>query len=342
MRSRGMRSSCAHVALIALVAVIGSCDTARTSHTSAATAPLRWQRAHHLPVPTIVHVADFDPLTIRERPGGFAALDRYAQQLVLFDSSLQVSRRVSRRGGGPGELDGVIRLERWAHGLAVGEGRNARISLFTDDGSFRGVAGSRYPGTPFALRSDRRLAVPAQRSDILVETALFDARERGGLGVRAPSTTPADERFVGMDLLAYRNDGSLLVLENRNGALLALADDGRVTAEWTLPDDWLASLRARRGTRVAAVEAIAGARVFGAPLFKDLSLSGDRALVLQPLAPHCLLLIDLVQSTIVPLSTNDPELDASLCRAESAVLTPQRLVVAVSDSLIHFRSPIGA
>ncbi len=342
MRTRGVRSSCAHVALIAVVAGGGACTERTAAPIDAQASMLTWERPLVLPDPRVAQFVDFDPLTIRERRGGFAALDRYAQQLVLFDSAFHVVGRRGRRGGGPGELDGVIRLERWRHGLAIGEGRNARLSLFNDDGDFRGLGGSRYYGTPFAIRDDRTFATPSQLTTALAEMASLDERTRRTIGMRPPATDPADDRFVGLDLVAYRPDRTLLVLDNRNGSLHAVRDDGQMTAQWHFPAEWLTSLRSRRSARVSTVEAIAGARVHGAPLFKDLSVTGRLALILQPLAPHCVLLVDLSESTVVPLHASTPDLHDALCRAESAVLTQRDLVVAVNDSLLQFVSPFRA
>ena len=80
----------------------------------------------------------------------------------------------------------------------------------------------------------------------------------------------------------------------------------------------------------------------GAPLFKDLSVSGGQVLLLQPLTPHCVLLVDLARSIVVPLHADTPALHDALCRAESAVLTPRDIVFAVNDSLLQFISPFRA
>jgi hypothetical protein len=139
--------------------------------------------------------------------------------------------------------------------------------------------------------------------------------------------------------MAYRPDGTLLLLENRVGTLLALRDDGVVTQSWSFPSVWVQALRERRAARVAAMEARTGTKVYGAPLFKELSVHGDRALLLQPMPPLCMLMVDLVAATATPLRAGEPTLDDALCRAESAALTGSALVVAVNDSLMRFPFP---
>jgi len=291
--------------------------------------------------PHVFVFGDFDPLTVRARPGGFAALDRVTQQLVLLDSSLAITARVSRRGAGPGELDGVLRLVPWAGGLAVGEGRNRRISLFSHEGRFRGIAGTPYSGTPFAIRDDKWIATASTRAESLLELSRLDAPIRQPIGQRPLVDAPDEARHVGQDHLVFRADGTVLMLENRTGSLFEFKDDGSMTAQWTLPESLVAALRSRRRERVRAVEAATGARVYAAPLFKDIAHVGGSVVVLQPMPPHCVFLISLFSETITPLDGGSSHVNDALCRAESLALTSQDLVLAVNDSILRFPSPLS-
>jgi hypothetical protein len=339
MRTQGMRSSCALVACILVGLVSGGCAPSATD-ASMRHDTLIWGAPRTLSSPRVRTFAEFDPLTIRPRPGGFAALDRITQQLVLLDTTLRVTARVGRRGGGPRELDGVLRIVDWEQGLAIGEGRNRRITLFSAEGEFRGIAGTPYAGAPFAIRADRWFATASASPAQLVEMSRLDARERQRLGARPAELEASDARHFGQDLVRFREDGSLLVLENRTGHLIALRDDGTMTARWILPDVVLSALRARRTARVSAVESASGARVYSAPLFKDLALVGDQLLILQPLAPHCMLLVDLRTASILALDGDTKDVNDAVCRAESVAMTAHDLILAVNDSLLRFASPI--
>jgi hypothetical protein len=341
MRTQGLRSSCARVALMALAAGVSGCSHSARGEDAVAESTLVWRAPITLGAPEIHSYPDFDPLTIRARPSGYAALDRVAQQVVLFDSSLRITGRVARRGGGPGELDGVLRLVSWRGGLAVGEGRNGRISLFSEAGQFRGIAGTPYLGTPFAIRDDRWYATASKFAEPLLEMSHLDARSRRLIGQRPGVVDPADARHIGQDHMVFRADGSLLVLENRTGHLFSVRDDGAMTERWILPQDFLASLRTRRAQRVTAVEAVSGTRVHAAPLFKDIAHLGGTVVILQPMAPYCVLLVSLFSATVTPLDGGTEAINDATCRAESVALTPAALVLAVNDSLLRFPSPMS-
>jgi hypothetical protein len=341
MRPQGLRSSCALVALMVLAVASTGCGRAAAGAHTPDESPLEWRAPLTLPPPDVHTFPEFDPLTIRARPAGYAALDRVTQQLVLFDTALRITARTARRGGGPGELDGVLRLVSWRGGLAVGEGRNRRISLFSADGTFRGIARAPYRGTPFAIRDDRWFAAATSADAALLEMSRLDSPDRTLVGQRPAVVDPSDARHIGQDLLVFRPDGSALLLENRSGQLVSVRDDGTMTERWMLPEPFLASMRSRRAQRVAAVETLSGGRVHAAPLFKDLAHVGGSVVILQPLAPHCVLLVSLFSATVTPLVGGTEAINDAACRAESVALTPSELVLAVNDSLLRFPSPFS-
>jgi hypothetical protein len=267
-------------------------------------------------------------------------LDPKAHQLVLLDTSLVETSRIGGEGSGPGELRGPVRLERWDRGLAVGEGRNARISLFTADGQFRGIVQRRYLGGPFAISERGILMTPVQTPPHLVDVGSIDAAIPRRTGIRPPAENVLDERHTGRDLIVRRADGSAVLFENRTGAVLQLRDDGTVTAEVSFPTAAVSAWLDHRRRRVALFEGQGGGRVYSAPLLKDVSVDGNVVMLTSSVAPYCVLLIDPEFRSIRSVRSEDPSIDEILCRAESVALTARHLVVAVDDSLLRFRSPL--
>jgi hypothetical protein len=335
----GLRSSCARVAHLAL-GLLASCGRVAPATDGAValreTTPITLDTTAHL----VRWDPDLAPLTIRTRTDGFAVLDRGRQQLVLLDSALQPERRIGRRGSGPGELNGITRLEAWPRGLAIGEGGNGRISLYAMNGAFTGVVRRRYLGTPFTLSRSGALTTPVQVPPHLVDVGSLDDATPRRVGVRPPVAHPDDERHMGRDLLFRLPNGRALLIENRTGVLFELDDDGTVTASWTLPMALGDALRQQRRSRVAAFEARSGNRVFAAPLMKDASAASEYVLIAHSVAPRCLLLLDLRSIEARPIAVPDSALNAALCRAESIAITTDYLAVAADDSLLLFRSPI--
>ena len=335
----GLRSSCALVVRIALLAS-GACSRSTESAASIAAMTV----GPSILLDTSGMLVRFDstlsPLSVRSRPNGFAAVDPKVQQVLLLDSALTVVARVGSAGSGPGELRGVVRVEPWHRGLAVGEGANARISLFTADGAFRGVVQRPYRGGPFSISDRGVLLTPAQVPPHLVESGSINDPTPSRIGRRPPAIDPQDERHTGRDLIVRQANGQVIIVENRNGALLEVRDDGTVTTQFTLPEPMLSAIQDHRRRRVALFESRASGRVFAAPLLKDVAAHGDRLILSSSVAPFCLLIVDLERRSVRPVQSIDPTLNDALCRTESIALSSLHLVAATDDSLLRFRSPL--
>jgi hypothetical protein len=335
----GMRSSCALIARIAISAGV-ACSNAQLPISEHATLAIGTAITLDTAGLLVRFDSSFAPLSVRARSGGFAVLDPKAHQLVLLDTSLSVVSRVGAEGSGPGELRGPVRLERWERGLAVGEGQNARISLFTSEGRFRGTVQRRYLGGPFAISERGVLMTPVQTPPHLVDVGSINAPFPRRTGSRPPAVNSLDERHTGRDLIVRRADGLALMIENRTGSVLQLRDDGTVTAELSFPPGIVGAWLDYRRRRVALFEERGGGRVFSAPLLKDVSVAGNHLLLTSSSEPYCVLLIDPELRTIRSVRSHVASVNEMLCRSESVALTDRFLVVAVDDSLLRFRSPL--
>lgn len=337
MMLMGLRSSCARLAILA--GGMLACDTTTTP--VAASLPLI--EGAPISVSSAGRLVQWDPsitpLSLRPYRGGYAVIDRTEQQLVLLDSALTVQRRIGRRGSGPGELRGAVRIETWAHGLAVGESANGRFSLFDDEGRLLAVSQRRFLGTPFGIDATGMITTPVQTPPQLIDRGHFTRATPTRTGTRPHPATPIDARHTGRDLVLVTETGDILLLENRTGVLLQLDDDGRVTRRWTFPEPFIEGLRRLRRDRVALFESRTGSRVYAAPLIKDASLLGRSILIAFSATPACLAVVDLDASQFHVVQVDDASLGAALCRAESVALTSSALAVATDDSLIRLATP---
>ncbi len=124
-------------------------------------------------------------------------LDRFAQQVFVFDSSGAYSHAIGRKGEGPGEL--------WrASGVSIGpdnrvwvpDPATARVTVFEPDGSFVTALARRGQGYPFTGAWDRAVGPAGHYTDWRL---WFPNRRRGGL--------PAETQLFPVLVRADAEDG---------------------------------------------------------------------------------------------------------------------------------------
>ncbi len=155
-------------------------------------------------------VSEFDVA----RDGRLYVFDRPGRQLLIFDTTGALLRRVGRQGSGPGEFrsnNGMVVL---ADGrLALWDSNNARISFFSSDGDYQ--TSWTVPGgfsTSNGLRTDRsgallwyRPVTAPREGEILGRFGLVRVRDGGAIG---DSLVPPDLPVERITYVARQDGGT--------------------------------------------------------------------------------------------------------------------------------------
>ena len=250
-------------------------------------------------------------------------------QIAIFDATLEFQGRISRPGGGPGELERPGWLAMTPEGnLAVRDQGNGRISVFSLAGQF--MTSRPAPGTAgqFAPLSGDRF-VAARSMDDSKPFSLIDSEGEHEFG---GDNYPATPLFFGSSVILVEDgDGTNKLAHLTDTGLLQVMDTmGTTVSSHPVPTEVLEALNARRDEI---------ARVFpgvvSQPLIKQMEpVPGRGIFLLIPLQDNPLLFFDLTTLEWVAVAVSDWEPTRYLvANATSIAAADDRLFVATGEQL---------
>jgi hypothetical protein len=278
------------------------------------------------------------PLHARAARGVVFVADRATDRVAVLDTLGNVIRWIGSRGRGPGEILGIAHLATRRGHLLVAEALNGRVSEFTTGGRFVRTYSS--PFAAGALAATHSVVVTAARSHTHYAARLQVAADQKPVLPRprlpASLANVRWSRVPGHDLIAA-DSASVWTLDQGTGALCRFEHPSRAGSCRQLPETLLQRLRQYRDDRVATFERSTPLRVQAAPLVKDMVQFGTYLAMLLPLPDLPVVLVDIADGEVTPVSHRSDSLPAWVRRATSFAWDGRAFVLVSDDGIGRLR-----